>query len=285
MVLWSCSRSNLWTAAAVPMLRAMEHTAYLDTIRDETQRFLEALATVPGDGPVPTCEGWTVDDLAWHLAEVQHFWAEVVSTGKDGDDVVAPARPGDSAGLAELGARSGTGLLTALASRTPQDRCWSWHEDGGSVGWVARRQAHEVLVHRVDAELAAGRAVTPPSAELAADGVDEVLRVMVDGVPGWGTFTPDGLTVRVVCSNAPAAWVLALGRFTGTGPDSGTEYDLDAAALLQEDGGGVDALTLEGPAWDLDRWLWGRGDLAGVAVSGDVALVERLRALVADATQ
>lgn len=263
----------------------MEHTAYLDTIRDETQRFLEALAAVPGDTPVPSCRGWAADDLAWHLAEVQHFWAEVVSTGQDGDHVVAPERPTSTAELAELAARSGTELLAALAARSPQDRCWSWHDDGGSVGWVGRRQAHEVLVHRVDAELTAGRAVTPPSAELAVDGVDEVLRVMVDGVPAWGTFTPDGLTVRFVSTNVPATWVLALGRFTGTGPDSGTEYDLDAAALLHEDGGGVDALTLEGPAWDLDRWLWGRGDLAGVAVSGDPALVERLRALVADATQ
>ena len=43
--------------------------------------------------------------------------------------------------------------------------------------------------------------------------------------------------------------------------------------------------TVSGPAWDLDLWLWGRGPLDGLTVTGDRAVVDRFRALVAEGTQ
>ncbi|EYR63139.1 hypothetical protein N866_02555 [Actinotalea ferrariae CF5-4] len=286
----------------------MEYEAYVLTVREETERFLEALGPVVPEAAVPTCE-WTAADLLWHVAEVQHHWAAVVR-GAHGEAVVAPERPSDPADLRTLVATAGTELATALADARPDDAAWSWHEDGGTVAWVARRQAHEALVHRVDAELTAGRAVTPPTVELAVDGVDEVLHVMLDGVPAWGTFTPDGVTVRLECSDVDAAWLLRLGRFTGTGPESGTAYDLDAAAVERigaasvgapddpdapdapdpveaVDPGTDPALVVRAPAWHLDLWLWGRGGPEGFEVSGPggADLVERLRLLLADATQ
>ncbi|MDO9633218.1 MAG: hypothetical protein Q7I92_15065, partial [Humidesulfovibrio sp.] len=172
----------------------------------------------------------------------------------------------------------------ALVDLDPSQECWSWHPDGGSIGWLARRQAHEALIHRVDAELTADLDVRPPSAELALDGVDEVLRMHLDGVPGWGTFTPDGLRVRLTSTNLTGSWVLALGRFTGTGPDS-VEHDLDAAALTDgADPGSVDA-EVAGHAWDLDRWLWGRGDAEHLEISGRPELADRVRVLAAEVTQ
>lgn len=262
----------------------MDHETYLTALREESEHFLETLVDVPAGVPVPSCPGWTAADLVWHLGEVQHFWARVVAEGLDEGSVVPPERP-EPHDLATFTARAGTELLTALHEAGPDRECWSWHDDGGTSAWVARRQAHEALVHRVDAELTVNAEVRPPSVELAVDGVDEVLRTMIDGVPDWGTFTPDGRTVRLECSNADAAWVLALGRFTGTGPDSGTDYDLDAAAVLSEDEGGTDDLVVRGAAWDLDRWLWGRGEDGYLQVTGDRALLERLRRLVAEATQ
>lgn len=261
----------------------MDHDHYVLTLREESERFLAALTGVPDDAPVPTCTGWTAADLVWHLGEVQHFWARVVS-GADLDAYEDPARPADGE-LRSFAATAGTELLTALAERQPDHPAWSWHEDGGTVGWAARRQAHEALVHRVDAELTAGRAVTPPTPQLAADGVDELLRHFVHGAPAWGEFAPDGVTVRLESTSTGDVWTLALGRFTGTSPTSGTHHDLDAAALLAEDDGGEDHLTVRASAWDLDRWLWGRGDADVLDVSGDLALLDRLRALVTDATQ
>ena len=57
------------------------------------------------------------------------------------------------------------------------------------MGFVRRRQAHEALIHRIDAELTAGRR-TPVDPLLGADGVDEALRVMYGGVPGVGQVHP-----------------------------------------------------------------------------------------------
>ncbi|HWS57424.1 MAG TPA: maleylpyruvate isomerase family mycothiol-dependent enzyme, partial [Actinotalea sp.] len=256
---------------------------YLAVVREESARFVAALDTAAWTDPVPTCPGWTVSDLVWHLAEVQHFWARVVADGLTGDQVPELPRPADG-DLRALVGRSGADLLGALAGSEPGAPCWSWSEGGQDVGWVARRQAHEVLIHRVDAEVAAGRPVTAPSVELAADGVDEMLRVMLDGVPGPGDLTLDGATVRLSCTDARADWVLALGWFVGARAD-GSDYELDVAVLLAQDDGGTDDVVVSGTAWDLDRWLWGRGPLAALSVEGDVDLLTRLRSMVVEATQ
>lgn len=272
------------------MERALEHgpdhEVYLVVIREQSERFLEALVGVPADAPVPSCDGWTAADLLWHLGEVQHFWARVAA-GEAGDDVVPPARPADDVALRRFVATAGTELLAALAARPADAPAWSWHPDGGTLAWVARRQAHEALVHRVDAELTAGLVVRPPGAEVAVDGVDEVLRVFVDGVPEWGAFTPDGVAVVMRATNAPGAWRLELGRFAGAHPVSGEAVGLDAAAVtrVSEDDPRPGELLVVGRAWDLDRWLWGRGPVDALEVDGDPAVLARLRQLLRDATQ
>lgn len=275
------------TETTRPARAPLDHAHHVAVVREEFERFLTVLQGVDLASPVPSCDGWTAADLLWHLTEVQHAWAEVVTSGRPMDELPARERPADAELLATAPA-SGTALVLALAERSPAEPCWSWHDDGGTVGWLARRQAHEALIHRVDAELTAGIAVAPPTVEIAVDGVDELLRVMVDGVPDWGVLTPDGIRVRLTCTNSDAAWDLALGRFTGTGPESGTVYDLDAAAVSDVVAGDGEAgadLVVRASAWDLDRWLWGRGDASALEVTGERALLERLRALVTDATQ
>lgn len=264
----------------------MEHQGFVVAIREQSERFLEVLAGVDPLAPVPSCPGWTAADLLWHLGVVQHFWAEV-ALGATEDDVVPPERPDDVVALGNLVARSGTELLGALAGRDPAEETWSWHPDGGSIGWLVRRQAHEALIHRVDAELTAGEDVRPPSAELALDGVDEVLS-LVSAVPSWGSLAPDGVRVLVTSSNLPGRWLLSLGRFVGRGPDTGGAHDLDAAAVsrvAEEAGAGPVDAEIAGRAWDVDRWLWGRGDEDQVEITGSQDAVRRVRALVAGATE
>ncbi|WP_139315991.1 maleylpyruvate isomerase N-terminal domain-containing protein [Cellulosimicrobium sp. CUA-896] len=262
----------------------------LESLERDSELFADAARSAPPDARVPSCPEWTGADLVYHLAEVQDFWARVVGPapgeGLAGDDVVSLPRPASDAELPALLQRSTSRLVGALRGRDPQEPCWSWHDDGGRVGWVLRRQAHEALVHRADAELTAGRDVTAADPDVAADGVDEVLSVMVDGVPGWGVFTPDGATITVAVDGpgeTPRSWSLAFGRFTGTGPESGTAYDLDAAQLV--DLPGSTSAQVAGPAWALDLWLWGRGGADGLTVEGDAALVERLRRVTAEGTR
>ena len=154
---------------------------------------------------------------------------------------------------------------------------------------MLRRQAHEALVHRVDAEQTAGLPVGDPGIALAVDGVDEMLGVMVSGLPPWATFAPDGQRVRLLATDAGREWVMAFGRFHGTSPSTGRVYDEECAELV---GGapweGEDqdvTATVAGAAWDLELWLWGRGSLDGLARDGDQAAIDRLRAVVAESTQ
>ncbi len=83
-----------------------------------------------------------------------------------------------------------------------------------------------------------------------------------------------------------ASWTFRLGRFTGTGPETGKEWDLPAG-LITKDVEFVDRAPVgRGPAWDLDLWLWGRDPLPGGSVRDqDALLAEAFRSMVADATQ
>ncbi len=152
-----------------------------------------------------------------------------------------------------------------------------------SVGFVRRRQAHEALIHRVDAELTAGTAISPIEPDLAADGVDEILTVMIGGVPQWATFIPDGQTMQIHSVDPDRRWGIAFGRMTGTSPNTGNTYDLDAAEVGEEPASA--SSTLSGDPVALDLWLWGRSGTDPFTAEGNVALVNRLRGLAVEATQ
>jgi uncharacterized protein (TIGR03083 family) len=250
----------------------------------ESRRFLEVLASVDLESDVPPCPGWHVADLLWHLAEVHGFWAQVVNRlledPSTADDLERPPDPA----LRAFAAGRRAELLEALTRRAPTERCWRWSDLGGDVSWVARRQAHEALIHRTDAEIAAGVTVTRPDDALAADGVDELVRGFLVGVPEWASWTPDGTTVALECTDGGARYVVELGRMTGTSPESGRSYDIEAAELREDPSSAADA-EVSGGAWDLDRWLWGRGDAAALTITGASEVVNRFRALVEEAAQ
>jgi uncharacterized protein (TIGR03083 family) len=261
----------------------VDSIAYRAVVEAESGRFLDALAGVDLDAAVPSCPDWQVADLLWHLAEVHGFWAQIVDRLLEdpaaADDL---ERPTDTA-LHTFATEQRAALLDALTRRSPTERCWSWSELGGDVSWVARRQAHEALIHRTDAELAAGMTVTRVDAALAADGVDELLRGFLVGVPEWASWTPDGTTVALHCTDVGDRHVLELGRMTGTSPATGRSYDLEAAEL--RDPKAPSQAEVSGEAWALDLWLWGRGDDAALTITGTREVVTRFRALVAEATQ
>ncbi len=197
--------------------------AYLAHLAADSARFEAVLADIDPTTQVPTCPDWDADDLLWHLAEVQWFWGTIVAdrlaTPKGLDDR-RPSRPESHDELLALYGKLSADLGAELAQTPPEVAVWTWSYDH-TVGFVHRRQAHEALIHRVDAELTAG-ARTLMDAALANDGVDEVLRVMYGGAPPWGTFTPaEGQTVRIAALDTGATWVSTLGHFVGTDPRDG----------------------------------------------------------------
>jgi uncharacterized protein (TIGR03083 family) len=242
---------------------------YIAYLARESARFGEAIGEAAPDAPVPSCPDWTADDLLWHLGEVQWWWGVVVRDHLTGQQAerLKPERPASRAALQAFYQGASLDLGQILAAAAPDAPTWTWSDDQ-TVGFVRRRQAHEALIHRIDAELAAGSR-TPVDPRLGADVVDEALRIMYGGVPEWGRFTPDGAaTVRIEATDTGDSWLVTLGRFTGTDPD-GTSYDEPDIRAADSDAGGGTAALISGSAADLDCWLWHRPPIGPVECSGD----------------
>lgn len=256
---------------------------YLDHLHRESARFRAVLTDADPDARVPSCPDWTVADLLRHLTEVQHFWAHCVMR--------RPAAPDPEQGWGEPPRQDGHAhmlayfddvssmLQSALTGLDPREPAWTWSDDQ-TVGFVLRRQTHEALIHRLDAEIASGQ---PSRLDplLATDGVHEALDVMYGEQPSWGTFTPtdDHVCVRVRDTNTQI-WV-QLGHFIGTDPDDGTRHDgphLRVVAAPDDE----PALALTGDAGELDAWLWHRGNANGLDWAGDDDVRRRLLSILSE---
>jgi uncharacterized protein (TIGR03083 family) len=169
-------------------LPSRDYLAFLDS---ESARFTDLLTHADPAGTVPSCPDWSAADLLWHLTEVQWFWGSIVGRGLH-DPADARVRQAATSGgyerLLGLQLEATERLLTALGAGDDGDPVWTWLDDDQTRGFVRRRQAHEVLIHRLDAEQLVGE-VTPLDENLAADGVDEALRIMFGGTPAGPSST------------------------------------------------------------------------------------------------
>lgn len=216
------------------------------------------LADVAGqalDTPVPACPGWTTADLLDHVAGVQEFWASVTRLGG-----AAPTEHPvfGAAGDPVARVRAATAdLVSAFRSAGPDGLTWAWWaQEPVPVGRSMRRQAHEALVHRADAEQAAG--IEPDLASrLAADGVREWAELMIAGVR-----SPDpGRPQRVVLYSGD------VGERCVVELSDGPPRLVDSTE--------ADAIVV-GAAADLDLLVWRRRGLDGLFVEGDRDLVAHL---------
>ena len=271
-------RVRCWT-----MPTTIDYADYLDNLAADSARFTEVLRHTPYETAVPTCPDWTAADLYFHLAEVQAFWARIVGrrlTSTEEVEELETARPADDRQLPGLFAECTQSLQEALRATPPDAVAWSWANDQ-TAGFSYRRQAHEALIHRVDAELTAGER-TAIDARLAADGVDEVLGVMYGEPPRWGTFTPDpDHVVRFTATDTSDTWTVTIGRFAGRSPGaSGAEHE--AACLDWATADLVPTAEVSGTAADLDCWLWRRPPVGEITQTGSEQTLARLADVMAD---
>lgn len=242
----------------------MEIATWISTLREEGARMSAAARATPADAAVQTCPGWVARDLLRHLGGV-HRWATTcvaearAEPPSESLEALAGGWPCDEerADWFEAGYLA---LAAALESAPADLRCWTFMPAPSPLAFWSRRQAHETTIHRVDAELAAGRtpdhlsSVTPA---FAADGVDELLTGFVPR-RSTGLRSESPATLGVECTDDAGGWVLSIG------PDG----------VTTSVGAGAADCTVRGAASDLYLALWNRGGDERLRVDGDRAVLD-----------
>lgn len=256
---------------------------YLQHMRTESARFAAVLRDVAPKTRVPSCPEWDAADLLWHLAEVHVFWATIVRdrlADPDLAEAVKPARPSAMPELFDLYERVTDELAAAFEEAGDETEIWTWAPDQ-NVGFVRRFQAHEALIHRVDAELTAGRLSALPT-ELAADGIDVVLRYSKTWRPGWADWARSGAVGALQSTDTGGRWRVALGVWSGHSPDTGKTYTGEPALdVLDAADDATATFTVSAPAADLDAWLWHRPGFGEMSVDGDRNDFDQFAAVIA----
>ncbi len=227
--------------------RRLAPQRYLDLLRTEGERLL-VTAQDAMDLPVPTCEGWTVDDVVFHVGGVYAHKLAALHLGRqpqEGDWTVPSddATAGDDLVWCHVMLHA---IVAELAKGPPEDEVWTWWEPEQTVAFWQRRMAHETAIHRADVESAIG-AITPIDSDLALDGIDELLFVVIPSaeVDLHPVVEAVGTRVRVV----------------------------------------FDDVTVSGDASEVLLWLWGRLPDDSVSISGSQDQVAVVRAALSAATQ
>ncbi len=244
----------------------MDTDAFLETFRTNAAGLAAAARAAGPDAPVPTCPKWRVSDLLDHIRTVHSYVDGIVTTRA----TESPGRPSatplpegeDPVATFESGAEH---LLATLGAVDVDAEVWNWSAGRPApVTFWHRRMAHEIVIHRVDAESAAGRvqAVEPP--ELAVDGIDEYLDVLLPRLSDMGRMGE----VR--------------GTFHFHATDTSGEWQVEIAP------GHVEVLrqhakapvAVRGPASDLELLIYNRRTADGLEVFGDAALLDAWRETV-----
>jgi uncharacterized protein (TIGR03083 family) len=242
----------------------MHRDTYLAQLARDGGRMVE-LAGGDLTARVPTCPDWTLRDLLVHTSEV-HRWqtqAGRVDAGTFPDMSHAEQPPADDGTLADWFRRGVDDAVATLSTVDPDAPRWTWAKPSGgdTAQWYFRRIAQETLVHRIDAELAAGVEVLAVDPAVAVDGVDEMVDVflpMATGQPIGG----DGRTLHLHATDAEGEWLLQLQ------PD---RVDVTHGHAKGD-------AAIRGRAVDLLLQVWGRAPLGAVEEFGDAEVIATFRA-------
>ncbi len=174
----------------MPQLNAARYVAEIEA---STSGLAEILAEYDQSLPIPTCPEWTLRQLVTHVGRAHRWAAEITRTRSDAfipfREVPDGKLPDDRAEQ-RAWLHAGAARLVDAVREAGSDLVWSFTGPTPAGFWI-RRMAHETLVHRADAQLAAGAEPEPViEAEIAADAIDEWL-MLVTGGPGAGRMRPD----------------------------------------------------------------------------------------------
>jgi uncharacterized protein (TIGR03083 family) len=257
----------------------MDFSRLLSCLEDDFALLRAAVVTADPWVRVPSCPDWSVGDLARHVAEVYLHKAECIRLRAFPEEWPPGVLDPDPVTSLDKTHAVLTGQFSAHSAADPAA---TWYEPDQTVGFWIRRMAQETVIHRIDAELAAGRPVSPVPDDLALDGIDEVLKLFVGyGSTRWlddfGALLDAPDERPVVVSTSHHTWTL-----TAVAANDGRPAHVNVKDSVT----GIDGEVLvRGDAVPLLLWLWNRGGDASVRISGDAALLEQFHALRTAATQ
>lgn len=220
---------------------------------------------VSPDTTVPTCPQWSLHELVAHQGGV-HRWATAHISG-DTNIGTAPmfVAPHGPAALADWLLAGANGVVDALRSAPDDlDTVRFLRDAPPARAFWARRQAHEITIHAVDAQAAAkGRTIASTESgighALAVDGLDELISGFV---PRDSTRLRHDSPLRIAV--------------VPTDSERGYTVDVSPDTPVTRSVAATDAdLTVTGTALQLYLGLWNRGD--EFAVTGRTELLEAWR--------
>ncbi len=238
----------------------MDHSSLVEAVRVESGALTFALEAGAADDLVPTCEGWTVSDLGVHVGNFCGFWSHVLCEATGRPKPPLPAPPSGEHLVAWVSGACAS-LVTELEATPASTSVWTWFDPDHTAGFVARRCAHELAVHRYDAQSSRG-ICTPIRAELAADGIDEILDVLLPTRERSGHGSGRVLALR--STDLGSEWIVTLEPSRiGVERRSQDEPPLEGSDLV-----------VSGTASDLELTLYHRPTLSPVDVHGDYTVLE-----------
>ncbi|KLO32558.1 maleylpyruvate isomerase family mycothiol-dependent enzyme [Mycobacterium haemophilum] len=232
----------------------MKPADHIAALRRDTARIANAVQHRL-DRAVPSCPGWQVADLVWHVSIVHMFWRMVASNAIAGPDTWSEPHRRHGDDLVPWFCEGAELTATVLESLAPNATAWTWGRRN-TVDFIQRRVAQETAVHCWDALNAMG-CNEPVEQALAVDGVDEFLDEVLPGL-----CQDLGGLVQTICLRAN---------------DSGDNWTIrveDGSSHLTRACVRADA-TVTATASDLLLLLWGRCSPDQVQVDGDLAALQR----------
>lgn len=238
----------------------MDPAPFIASIEAEGAATLRA-GEVGLDAPVPTCEGWTVHDVLGHLGRVHRSVSEILERRSlEIPHVEIPRAPAGDEVLAFF-ADGLARLVAALRDIDLDQPLYTWAGEG-TTRFYLRRMAHELEVHRYDAELAHG-VPCPFDPDMAVDGIDEFYDVLVPfSARRWERPLPAG-SLHLHRTDGPGEWLVRA---------------VDGAVVTTREHTKGDC-AVRGGASDLFRFVWNRGRAEGLDVLGDAAVADEWAAL------
>jgi uncharacterized protein (TIGR03083 family) len=234
----------------------MDSTGYLQAIRDRSDALLESAGT-DLDAGVTSCPGWDVADLVTHVGRTWGWAAAIVRTGSR-DDLPSPAEGIGGAELLEWAGEQARQLADALEGADPESDCWTFGLPRSRLFWF-RRQALETAVHAWDAQHATGTA-DPIEPDLATDGIDEFLAVMLPRQMSRAPEAWTGQSLHLHRTDGDGEWMIRLGP---------------GESLTAERAHSKADVAVRGPVSSLYLWCLNRLPAGDLEVLGDAAVADQ----------